>query len=116
MFQNKDVPALNSEVQRLEQTIDTDYPSLIHQLTPILQEVRHHCGSTDDALHYARAIVKLLKRYVNQAEESQKVGKKTGVVGRMGPLAQEHDSSQCPPELVQELQGLIASRAGELRY
>ena len=60
-----DVPDLESECDGLQADLEISFPGLSHEIEPVLRQVKAQCGSTAEAIQYARDITEILKRYVH---------------------------------------------------
>ena len=83
-----DVHELSSKRDTLAGQVDSDFPGVRTIIEPILQEVQAKCVSTQDAIKYAREIVRALDQYANPVSKPE-------ASGQAGPEEQNAPSGSC---------------------
>ena len=83
-----DVQELSSKRDALAGQVDSDFPGVRTIIEPILQEVQAKCVSTQDAIKYAREIVRALDQYANPVSKPE-------ASGQAGPEEQNAPSGPC---------------------
>jgi Mg-chelatase subunit ChlD len=83
-----DVQELSNNRDSLAGQMDRDFPGVRTMIEPVLQEVRTKCVSTQDAIKYAREIVRALDQYANTVNQPE-------ASGQAGPEVQNAPSVPC---------------------
>jgi uncharacterized protein YegL len=83
-----DVLSLSRQRDNLARQVDRDFSGVRTVIEPILQEVPAKCASTQDAIKYAREIVRALDQYANPVSKPE-------ASGQAGPEEQNAPSGPC---------------------
>jgi hypothetical protein len=83
-----DVLSLSMQRDNLARQVDRDFPGIRAKIERVLKLVRTRCMSTQDAIEYAREIVRTLDQYANHTDKSE-------VSDQVGPEEQNAPTAPC---------------------